>query len=728
MPPIASLKTSDLATASTAGPGTVASATDVATAASATDARDRLARLQEVTAALSAAATIDDVAEVATRLGARAVGAMGAGLWLRSRGDQLVLARSDGDFDQERLGPRPWPELRVLESGTVLWIESGEDRLRGASSVVPLRAQGRTLGVLSFRFPEGHHFDDDGRTFVETIAAQCAQALDRARLLAEAHERERQLVELAERLGRENAEAERNRARFARMFEANLIGAISWDVEGRILAANDAFLRTLHLSRADLEAGRLDWQALTPDEFRAIDEEKIRELEVTGAHAPYEKEYVRGDGARVPVLVSSAFFPDSRTEAVSFVVDLTEVKTTEAELKRLYDAERAAREQAVAAMRTRDEFLATVSHELRTPLNAVLGWIQLLRTGTLPEERQGHALRVIERNARVQEQLIADLLDVSRVITGRLRLNVHHVRVHEVVDMAVEVVRPSATERGIILNVDIDTDAPEVLGDSDRLQQVIWNLLTNAVKFTPSGGHIEVMLRTELPHVVVSVRDSGKGMAAEFLDYVFLPFRQADASFARRQKGLGLGLAITRSLVEMHAGTVEAYSEGEGKGATFVVRLPVATLRPEMTPRVPPFARATPPPMRAPTHALQDMTILVVEDEPDSRELLVSLLEQHGAKVLAAASVAEALDKLTLATPQVLLSDVGLPGEDGLSLIRKVRSLPMGETLPAIALTAFVSPADRQRAMDAGFNAHIAKPIEPEELIRVLIELVEKRP
>jgi PAS domain S-box-containing protein len=520
------------------------------------------------------------------------------------------------------------------------------------------------------------------------------------------------------------------------MFEANLIGAITWDVNGPIHAANDAFLRAVGYTREDLERGAIDWHHLTPHEFADGDLADSGERRARGVHGPCEKEYVRKDGTRVPVLVSSAFYPDSVDEGVAFVVDLTEVKTAEDELKRLYDAERNAREQAMVAMRIRDEFLATVSHELRTPLNAILGWIQLLRSGTVPDDRRDHALGVIERNARVQEQLIADLLDVSRVITGRLRLNVVRVRLQEVVDMAVEVVRPTATEKGIALDVVLDPSAPDVLGDFDRLQQVVWNLLTNALKFTPAGGRIEVHVETDLPNVVVSVHDTGKGMAPEFLKSIFQPFRQADSSFARRQKGLGLGLAITRSLVEMHAGTVEALSDGEGRGSTFVVRMPVSTLRPEATPRVPALTESAPPPVQAnetpralaPAAALSDLTILVVEDEPDSRELMVSLLEQQGAKVLAAASVAEALEKLTLATPEILLSDVGLPGEDGLSLIRKVRALPNGARLPAVALTAFVAPADRKRALDAGFDAHVAKPIEPAELIRVLVRLVDEAP
>lgn len=544
------------------------------------DARDRLVRLQEVTAALSAAATLEEVGKVATELGARAVDAVEGSLWLRSSdGSPALHARTGGQLARETADAAPeWPITRALESGTTVWMESTAAQAQGPMAIVPLKAQGRVLGVLALGFDGSRRLGDADRIFVETVVAQCGQAFDRARLLAEAREHER--------------------------------------------------------------------------------------------------------------------------------------------------AERGAREQAMAAMRIRDEFLATVSHELRTPLNAILGWIQLLRTGTVPAARHEHALAVIERNAHIQEQLVADLLDVSRVITGRLRLNVVDVRLQEVVDMAVEVIRPSTTDKKIRVEVDLDANAPAVLGDFDRLQQVVWNLLTNAVKFTPQGGTISIRVATETPHVVVTVSDTGKGMAPEFLECVFQPFRQADSSFARRQKGLGLGLAITRSLIEMHAGTVEAHSEGDGKGATFVVRMPIATLRPEATPRVPAFSpRTEPQRSRAPADALRDLMVLVVEDEPDSRELMVSLLEQKGAKVLAAASAAEALEKFTLATPQVLLSDVGLPGEDGLSLIRKVRALPNG-ALPAIALTAFVSDADRRRAIEAGFDDHVAKPIDPDALIRALLALV----
>jgi CheY-like chemotaxis protein len=312
---------------------------------------------------------------------------------------------------------------------------------------------------------------------------------------------------------------------------------------------------------------------------------------------------------------------------------------------------------------------------------------------------------------------------MSRVISGRLRLEVDRVDLAEIVRSAIDSVRPGADKKRVKLETRFG-EAECVRGDGNRLQQIAWNLLTNAVKFTPEGGRIEVAITEETPNVVLSVRDSGQGIPPGFLPSIFEPFRQADGSYGRAHGGLGLGLAITRTLVEMHGGTIAVHSAGQDLGAEFVVRLPVESLRPEATQRVPTLARPTPSdrPPRAPRDTLTDTRILVVEDEPDSRELLLSLLEAYGAKTFGAATAAEALEKLGLARPDIIVSDVGLPGEDGLSLMRRIRAMP-GPRIPAVALTAFSRPEDRERTAAAGFDLHVGKPIDPERLIEHLRRL-----
>ena len=382
-------------------------------------------------------------------------------------------------------------------------------------------------------------------------------------------------------------------------------------------------------------------------------------------------------------------------------------------------------EEAEAANRTKDEFLATMSHELRTPMTAILGWSQLLRSDKLNEADRPRALEVIERNARAQVKLIDDLLDVSRIITGKLRLDVRMVNLAAVVEAAVDALRPTAEAKAIRLQVLLDPLAGPVSGDTDRLQQVVWNLLSNAIKFTPKGGRVQVRLERINSHVEVTVSDSGNGINAEFLPHVFERFRQADGRTTRAHGGLGLGLAIVRQLVELHGGTVHVESGGEGQGATFIVGLPLMVMRREMDT----------PERRHPTSggeravdcppALAGLQVLVVDDEADTRELLRAVLEQCGSEVRTAGSAAEALALIAESKPDVLVSDIGMPEEDGYELIGKVRGLEAGlnERVPAIALTAYARLEDRIRALNAGFQVHVPKPIEPAELIAVVASL-----
>jgi PAS domain S-box-containing protein len=382
--------------------------------------------------------------------------------------------------------------------------------------------------------------------------------------------------------------------------------------------------------------------------------------------------------------------------------------------------ERWLRAEAERANRAKDEFLATVSHELRTPLNAILGWAVTLR-GRKPPEDIDRALAVIERNARSQAKLIDDVLDVSRIISGKLSLNLVPTNVAAALRKSVESVTPAAQAKNIRLDVDVAEVAVTILADAERLQQIAWNLLSNAVKFTPKGGSVSVSLRQEDSDVCIVVRDSGEGIRADVLPLIFEPFQQADASTTRRHGGLGLGLSIVKQLVVAHGGSVRADSDGPGQGAIFTVRLP-ARAAANVAPSDP---SATPAPLSAPHGVLSGLRVLVVDDEPDALALVSEVLSEQGAEVHTAGSAAEALQRFRDVRPDVLVSDIGMPNEDGYSLIRKVRAQPVesGGRTPAVALTAYARPQDVQRAFIAGFQMHVVKPVEPAALTNVVANL-----
>jgi PAS domain S-box-containing protein len=410
--------------------------------------------------------------------------------------------------------------------------------------------------------------------------------------------------------------------------------------------------------------------------------------------------------------------------------DLTERK--KAEEQRLQLArEQVARSEAEAASRAKDEFLATVSHELRTPLNAILGWGRLLRTSKLNEESFTRGLETIERNAKLQVQLIDDLLDVSRIISGKLRLTVMPVELSSIIEAAIDSIQPAADAKRIRLQVLLDSNAGLISGDPDRLQQVVWNLLSNAVKFTGKEGRVQIRLQRIDSHVEITTSDSGRGISPEFLPYVFDRFRQADSSISRMHGGLGLGLAIVRNLVELHGGSVRAQSPGEGLGATFTVQLPIAIAHGSGrfladADDVDPSGIGNQAGFE-PSPSLKGVNILVVDDEADARDLLTVILEGCQAQVTTVTSPAEAYKTLEWLRPDVIISDIGMPGEDGYSLIRNVRLKEARERhgwKPAIALTAHARVEDRMRALSAGYQAHVAKPVEPAELVAVIVSLV----
>ncbi|MBE9208917.1 response regulator [Nostoc sp. LEGE 06077] len=379
----------------------------------------------------------------------------------------------------------------------------------------------------------------------------------------------------------------------------------------------------------------------------------------------------------------------------------------------------AARTEAETANRLKDEFLITVSHELRTPLNAICGWAQLLSAGRLNPEKTQQAIATIERNARIQAQLVNDLLDTSRIITGKLRLEPQPLNLANVIVCAIDSVRHAAEVKNIDLQLQLAQVDP-VLGDQNRLQQVVWNLLSNAVKFTPQDGQIEVQLQQTNSQVEIIVRDTGVGIKTDFLPYVFERFRQADGSTTREYGGLGLGLAIARHLVELHGGTVQADSEGEGKGATFTLKLPVMLNRESIN--TAPIKAVEPKNL----HRLKGVRVLVVDDETDARDIIAAILIPEGAEVHTCGSAAEALKEVWEWKPTVILSDIGMPQEDGYDFMRKVRQWEMevGVHIPAIAVTAFVQEEDRLKAIAAGYQTHIPKPIEPTHLATVVANLI----
>jgi PAS domain S-box-containing protein len=385
----------------------------------------------------------------------------------------------------------------------------------------------------------------------------------------------------------------------------------------------------------------------------------------------------------------------------------------------------AARAEAEAASRMKDEFLATLSHELRTPLNAIYGWTRMVRAGELSEAQAKKAIETIERNTKVQIKLVEDLLDVSRIVAGKLDLDLRSLSPGELVRLAVEAMTPTARAKDVRLTAVYDPTPCRVSGDPNRLQQVVWNLLANAIKFTPAGGRVEVIVGSVEDHVEIEVNDSGHGIAPEFLPHVFDAFRQADGSATRTHGGLGLGLAIVKHIVEAHRGRVEVDSAGYGRGARFVVRLPL--LSPERAEQEEWSPRPTTGSF-APVPRLKNVQVLVVDDDADSRDMLSMILEQYGARVAAASTANEALVALGARRFDVLLSDIGMPGVSGYDLMRRIRSDEgeSGKFLPAIALTGYATPEDGQRALDAGFQLHMPKPIDPAELLELIGRLLEQ--
>ena len=418
-------------------------------------------------------------------------------------------------------------------------------------------------------------------------------------------------------------------------------------------------------------------------------------------------------------------YRDEHATAIRMAANLTAVAI---ENVRLLERESTARASAEESNRLKDEFLATVSHELRTPLTAILGWSRMLEAGGLQDDMAARAVETINRNAKAQAQIIDDILDVSRIITGKLYLELHPLEIAPVLEAAINVVRPTAEAKGIQISVSFDPEPAAVPGDTNRLQQVFWNLLANAIKFTPAGGRVTVHLRRVNSEVEIAIADSGQGITGEFLPFVFDRFRQADSTSTRQHGGLGLGLAIARHLIEIHGGAIEATSRGAGQGATFTVKLPLAGT----------IADGLGSSLTAPSRMdaeqenrerlnsqqiLSGLQVLIVDDDLDTLELLSAALTQRSANVTAVSSAAAALDSIEAFRPDVLISDIAMPGQDGYELIRRVLALDLVPGIPAIAITAYAKEEDKARALAAGYQRYLAKPVELREFISAIAEL-----
>ncbi len=694
------------------------------------------------------------------------------------------------------------PTWAAFESRKAMWVETAAeyaDKIPRLSSIeaegprvqafwsVPLIVEGRAVGLLGMGYFEARTFTTQKRSFVETFTQHCAQALLRAQRL-DAERYARLVAEEA------RASIEREEQRRALVAEATAALAATLDYKVTLTRLTTLLVPKLAdwcaIEMID-ENGKSDQLAVAHSEPKMVDyawelrrryppppnattgvpnvlrtgvseiyPEISDEMIVAGAideeHLRISRELKLRSAIVVPLVARGTtlgaitmVYAESGRRYTGADLALAEEIARRAAISvdnaRLYGAEQRARAAADDANRLKDEFLATVSHELRTPLNAILGWARMVNSGAVEEPgKKARATEIIERNAVAMTQLIEDLLDVSRIISGKMRLEIESVDLGKVVEAAIESIRPAALAKEISLRPIIEPAPGPLLGDPNRLQQVVWNLLSNAVKFTQRRGRVEIVVRRNGSSVEVTVRDDGAGIDPAFAPYVFDRFRQADGTITRSHGGLGLGLAITRQLVEMHGGSIVAASEGLGRGATFTVTLPITAMHPLTDGKTALAAGGRSSSSGAGAGAggaggsevvdgaggeggpeLDGLRVLAVDDDEDSRRLIHAVLEKAGALVTLASSVEEALEAFDREIPNVVVSDVGMPGQDGLELIRRIRARPAdrGGKVPAAALTAYARAGDRTRVLSAGFSMHLPKPIEPEELIAVVVSL-----
>jgi PAS domain S-box-containing protein len=543
---------------------------------------------------------------------------------------------------------------------------------------------------------------------------------------------EREVIARTEALRSTNEALRRSEERYRLVNQAT--NDVIWDRDlatGQVVWSN-SLEKTFGHRTTELKGSHDGWSELIHPEDRDRVIASVQAAISAGEESwSGEYRFRRADGSYASVIDRAHVSRDERGQPVRVVgaiLDQTERQSTMMERERLLDAERKARAEAEEANRLKDEFLATLSHELRTPLSAILGWAQLLARAKPTDTSFAEGVSVIDRNARAQLQLIEDLLDMSRIISGKLHIESRPLNLGEVASRAVEAIRFPAAAKEIRLDVSGAVDPVYVRGDATRLQQVLWNLLSNAMKFTPAGGTIAVEISQHADRAIVTVRDTGIGIEAHFLPHIFERFRQADGSITRRHGGLGLGLSIVQSIVEAHGGTIRAHSDGPGTGTTFTLELPTMEPsamedgnRPAPEPAIAPDLRG----MLDSDHVLKGLTVLIVDDEADVREFVRRALGSFQARTLGAASAEEALEVLQTERPDVLLIDIGMPAKDGYDLIREIRSRSVAEggSVPAAALTALARPQDRSRALLAGFNLHISKPVNPTDLVASVASL-----
>ena len=512
--------------------------------------------------------------------------------------------------------------------------------------------------------------------------------------------------------------------------ESSPLAVVEWDSDFRVSRWSESAERTFGW-KADEVIGKHvnEWRFVFADDVDAVALVTNRQREGVETHGVQRNRNYTKDGQILSCEWYNSVLKDNRGKLVSIlslVLDVTARQCAEEERAASLLRERDARRHAEEADRLKDEFLATLSHELRTPLTSILGWASMIRNGEVEGSNATRAIETIERNARSQARLIDDLLDVSRIITGNLRLDLHPLNLAPIVDAALDALRPTADAKGIRLQTRFFPEECLVKGDPNRLRQVIWNLLSNAIKFTQRGGGVNIHLDCVEQTARLTVSDTGDGISAEFLPYVFDRFRQAEASISRKQGGLGLGLAVVRHLVELHGGTITAESEGLGKGSAFTVDLPLAQERRDPARAEERRREVDRRRSRSGKVRLDGLHVLLVEDDDDSRKLIGTMLKRYGARVTSTKSAKEALNVFDGELPDLLISDIGMPDEDGYELIRKLRSAPpdKGGLTPAIALTGYASKKDRERALTSGYQQHMAKPVEQSDIISAIAALV----
>lgn len=510
-------------------------------------------------------------------------------------------------------------------------------------------------------------------------------------------------------------------ARLAAIVESSDDAIVSKNLDGIIESWNPAAEKLFGYTPE--EAVGQSILLIVPPELRDEERTILSNLREGRKIDHFETQRMAKDGRRIDISLTVSPIRDATGRIVGaskIARDVTAWKQSQRDREALLEAERHARETAQRVNLLKDEFLATLSHELRTPLNAIMGWAQLMSAGVLKPQEFIEAGQVIERNARTQKQLIDDLLDMSRIISGKLRLDLQHIQPIQFIEAAVETVEPSAQAKGIRIETLLDPAAGPISGDAGRLQQVMWNLLSNAVKFTPKNGRIQVLLERVNSHLEVTVADSGEGISPEFLPHVFERFRQADATKTRQHGGLGLGLAIVKQIIELHGGSVQARSAGLGAGTTFILRLPPLAIHTADREPAGVHPRASQTDHKYPAVDLANLKVLIVDDEPDARELVSRVIAASGADTSTVESAAAALTKIATERPDILICDIGMPAMDGYELLRQLRRQDHGKDIPAIALTAFARSEDRTQAMLAGYIAHVAKPVEPAELLATI--------